>query len=74
MTIQDTITPALQAYVDKGQLAGATALVWRDGRVAQTACAGWRDLEARAPLHRDSLFRIASMSKPVTSVAALNLV
>ena len=74
MTIQDTITPALQAYVDKGQLAGATALVWRDGRVAQTACTGWRDLEARAPLHRDSLFRIASMSKPVTSVAALMLV
>lgn len=74
MTTQNAITPALQAYVDKGQLAGAAALVWRDGQLTQTACVGWRDLDARAPLTRDTIFRIASMSKPVTSVAALMLV
>ena len=74
MSTQNAITPALQAYVDKGQLAGAAALVWRDGQLAQTACVGWRDLDARATLTRDTIFRIASMSKPVTSVAALMLV
>ncbi len=74
MTPKDAISTALQAYVDKGQLAGASALVWRDGRVAQASCVGWRDLEAGAPLQRDTIFRIASMSKPVTSVAALMLV
>ncbi|HRD28073.1 MAG TPA: serine hydrolase domain-containing protein [Caulobacter sp.] len=74
MTTQQAITTALQAYVDKGQLAGAATLVWRDGRGAQTSCVGWRDRETGAPLMRDTIFRIASMSKPVTSVAALMLV
>ncbi len=58
---------------DTGALAGAAALVWRNGKVAQTAAVGWRDAEARLPLQRDSLFRIASMTKPITSTAALML-
>ena len=67
------IEAALQKVVDSGQIAGAATLVWRDGE-AQTACVGWRDVEANLPVERDTIFRIASMTKPITSVAALMLV
>jgi CubicO group peptidase (beta-lactamase class C family) len=63
----------LQKYVDNGQLAGAATAVWRDGTI-RTACAGWRDIESQLPIERDTIFRIASMTKPITSVAALMLV
>src|SRR5579883_2829437 len=63
----------LRNYVEKGEFAGAAAAVWRDGDL-ETVCAGWRDMEARLPIERDTIFRIASMTKPVTSVAALMLV
>ena len=48
--------------------------MWRNGKVAQTSAVGWRDVEARLPMQRDSLFRIASLTKPITSTAALMLV
>src|SRR5438270_6791239 len=73
MTRQNEIEPALQKFVDSGQLAGAATLVWRDGKT-MTACAGWRDVEAQLPVERDTIFRIASMTKPITSVVALMLV
>jgi CubicO group peptidase (beta-lactamase class C family) len=63
---------ALEKPVKVNQLAGAAALVWHDGET-QTACAGWRDVEAKLPIQRDTIFRIASMTKPITSVAALML-
>ena len=64
---------ALQTPVDTGQLAGAAAAVWRDGRI-HAVCAGWRDVESALPIERDTIFRLASMTKPITSVAALMLV
>jgi CubicO group peptidase (beta-lactamase class C family) len=67
------IDAALQKVVDAGELAGAATLAWRNGE-ARAVCVGWRDLEARLPVERDTIFRIASMTKPVTSVAALMLV
>ena len=67
------IQQVLRDVVEEGQLAGAAAAVWRDGDV-ETACAGWRDLEAQLPIERDTIFRIASMTKPITSLAALMLV
>jgi CubicO group peptidase (beta-lactamase class C family) len=70
---QAAVVRAIQPIVDAGALAGAATLVWRDG-VAQTACVGWRDVEAGLPIERDTIFRIASMSKPITSLAALMLV
>ena len=70
---QDQVAAMLQGPVARGEMAGAVTLVWRDGRVVQSASVGWRDREAGAPLTRDCLFRIASMTKPVTSVAALML-
>jgi len=68
-----SVAAALQKVVGAGQLAGAATAIWRDGEV-QTTCVGWRDLEAEQPIERDTIFRIASMTKPITSVAALMLV
>ena len=73
MKREDRIGMVIGSMVDAGALAGAATLVWRDGKVIQSACVGWRDVEARLPIQRDTLFRIASMSKPITSVAALML-
>jgi CubicO group peptidase (beta-lactamase class C family) len=67
------IQAVLQRAVDRGELAGAVAAVWRDGG-QHTVSAGWQDLDARIPIQRDTLFRIASMTKPITSLAALMLV
>ena len=67
------VVAAISELVDAGALAGATTLVWRNGKGAQTACAGWRDVESRLPIERDTIFRIASMTKPITSAAALML-
>lgn len=63
----------LQKVVESGQLAGAATLVWRSG-ATQAACVGWRDIEGSLVVERDTMFRIASMTKPITSVAALMLV
>jgi CubicO group peptidase (beta-lactamase class C family) len=69
----DAIAAAIRPYVDAGELAGAAALVWRDDRVTHTISVGCRDLTAALPVERDTIFRIASMTKPVTTVAALTL-
>jgi len=69
----DRIATTIESMVVAGALAGAAALVWRDGEVVQVTTAGWRDVEAGLPVERDTLFRIASMTKPVTSTAALML-
>ena len=73
MSQQNSIRAALQTCVDAGDLAGAATLVWRDGRVVDTAVVGRRDLVTNLPVERDTIFRIASMTKPVTTVAALTL-
>jgi len=67
------IPPALQGVVDAGDLSGFVTLIWRKGEIAQVNVLGQRDIAAEAPMTRDTLFRIASMTKPVTSVAALML-
>jgi CubicO group peptidase (beta-lactamase class C family) len=63
----------LAGYVDDGRLPGWSLLVTRHGEVAHRSVYGSRDLEAGLPVERDSLFRIYSMSKPITSVAAMML-
>ena len=56
--------------IDAGLLAGAVTLVWRGGEVLQVNELGYRDVDAKLPMQRDTLFRIASMTKPVTVAAA----
>ncbi|WP_397402589.1 serine hydrolase domain-containing protein [Phenylobacterium sp.] len=68
------VAPALQGIIDQGALSGAVTLVWRKGEVVQTHALGHRDIEGGQPMTRDTLFRIASMTKPVTSVAVMMLV
>jgi CubicO group peptidase (beta-lactamase class C family) len=60
-------------YVDDGRLAGWLVSVARGGHVAHLATAGRRDLEADLPVEAETLWRMYSMTKPVTSVAALML-
>jgi CubicO group peptidase (beta-lactamase class C family) len=72
MIVKDTIEAALSKVVNNGELAGAATLISR-GRSVQVACAGVRDLASHLPVERDTIFRIASMSKPVTSTVALML-
>lgn len=66
------IETAIKRYVDAGEVAGAAMLVRRGGET-QTICVGLRDIEARRPVERDTIFRIASMSKPIISTLALML-
>ena len=67
-----SIETALNRSVAAGELAGAAALVWRDGRAAYTTV-GVRDLRTGLAVERDTIFRIASMTKPITTVVALML-
>ena len=60
-------------YVDEGKLAGYLCVIARDGRVVHVAKAGRRDVEADLPVTDDTLWRIYSMTKPITSVAAMML-
>ena len=64
---------ALQGVIDAGDLSGAVTLIWRKGELVQLNTLGHRDIEAGKPMTRDTMFRIASMTKPITSVAALML-
>ncbi|MCY3898001.1 MAG: serine hydrolase [Caldilineaceae bacterium] len=63
----------LQRYVDKGQLAGASGLIYRKGETAYCNVFGHRELETGQPMTEDTIFRIYSMTKPITAVAALML-
>jgi CubicO group peptidase (beta-lactamase class C family) len=67
------IGPAMQAYIDRGEVAGTVTMVARRGRVVYQDVRGWSDKEAGTPLAADSLFRLASQTKPVTAVAAMIL-
>ena len=60
-------------YVDDGRLAGWLAAVTRDGHVVHFGAHGSRDLESGLPVEHDTLWRIYSMTKPITSVAAMTL-
>lgn len=68
------IDRVMQQAVDDGQVAGVVTLVLRHGRVAQAGAYGWADREVGRRMAADALFRIASQSKAVTSVAVLTLV
>jgi CubicO group peptidase (beta-lactamase class C family) len=64
---------ALDGYVNDGRIGGIVALVLRDGKPVYEHATGWRDKEAGQKMTLDTLFRIASQSKALTSVAILSL-
>ena len=63
----------LRDYVEAGHAPGFVTLVARDGQVVHLECCGYRDVEARLPMREDTIFRIYSMTKPITSVALMML-
>lgn len=67
------LSEGMKKYVERGDVAGVVTAVYRRGRLAHTDVIGLQDESAALPMRRDSIFRIASMTKPVTSVAALML-
>jgi CubicO group peptidase (beta-lactamase class C family) len=67
------IGPAMQAYIDRGEVAGTVTLVARGGKVVHLEARGFSDRETGTPLKTDSLFRLASQTKPVTAAAAMIL-
>jgi CubicO group peptidase (beta-lactamase class C family) len=67
------IDSVLQQYVDESRIAGAVALVLRDGRPVYERALGWSDKESNRPMRVDAIFRIASQTKAITSVAVLSL-
>jgi CubicO group peptidase (beta-lactamase class C family) len=69
----ERITRHFARYVDDGRLPGWHILIHRDGEPVYDEIHGRRDLEADLPVERDTLWRIASMTKPITSVAAMTL-
>jgi CubicO group peptidase (beta-lactamase class C family) len=68
------ITTMLKADVEKGTIPGAILLVARHGKIAIFDTVGVRDPGTKAPMTKDTIFRIYSMSKPITSVATMMLV
>jgi CubicO group peptidase (beta-lactamase class C family) len=67
------IRDALQADIDEGVVPGAVALIARRGKIAFLEALGYRDRETGAAIATDTIFRIASMTKPFTSVATMML-
>ena len=67
------IGEVFQDYVDEGRIAGAVGMVLRHGKLAYVDAWGMRDITAGDTMEEDDLFKICSMSKPVTSVAVMTL-
>jgi CubicO group peptidase (beta-lactamase class C family) len=67
------VTQAFQGYVDSGQIPGAVVLIARKDKLAYFQAFGFRDREQKIAMTTDSIFRIASMTKPIVSVGAMML-
>lgn len=68
------IHQAMALHIDAGEISGAVTLVARNGKVVHFEPHGLMDLEAKKPMTTDAIFRIASMTKPITGVAVMMMV
>ena len=68
------LKPELQKLVDLGQIPGGVAAVARHGKLAYLTTFGYSDLASKTPMAEDTIFAIASMTKPITCTAAMILV
>jgi CubicO group peptidase (beta-lactamase class C family) len=64
----------MKEFVDAGTISGVVTILARHGKVVEFDAVGLRDIESNAPMQKDSLFRIASLTKPVTCAAVMQLV
>src|SRR5206468_8284566 len=69
----DRLHAAVQGYIAEGKYAGAVSVIARRGKIVDLKTYGYRDLEAHAPMMPDTIVRIYSMSKVVTSAAVMQL-
>lgn len=69
----ERIARHFRAYVDDGRLPGWQIAVMRRGELAYSSSYGWQNIEQRTPIADDTIFRIYSMTKPITTVAAMML-
>ncbi len=69
----ERIRPVMQEYVDKENLPGFLTVIARRGKIAHFETLGMQDIENNKPIAADTIFRIYSMSKPITSVAVMML-
>jgi CubicO group peptidase (beta-lactamase class C family) len=67
------ITNRLQGYVQHGEIPGLIATIARKDETVYYGKFGWMDIEAQQPMQDDAIFMIASMTKPITAVAAMML-
>ena len=63
----------MKAFVDRRDVAGVVTLVMRDGKTVDVHATGFQDIGSSTPMRTDTIFRIASMTKPMTSVAVMML-
>jgi CubicO group peptidase (beta-lactamase class C family) len=68
-----TIRGSLETFVKDGSLSGAVAVLYQNDKILSEEVVGFRDLESKSPMQADSLFWIASMTKPITAVAVMML-
>src|SRR5690349_9875282 len=68
------IDDVIQRYIDDRKISGAVTLVARRGRVVHFEAQGVMDVESRTPMRKDTIFRMASSTKPVTGVAIMMLI
>src|SRR4051812_28764448 len=68
------LTDAYQGYVDRGELPGAVLLIARGDKIAYLRAIGYQDREKQTLMKTDAIFRLASMTKPIVSVAVMMLV
>lgn len=67
------IDKVMNQYIDDGRMNGGVAMIVRDGKIVYYKAFGYDDLEAKKPLQKDAIFRIASQTKAITSAAVLML-
>jgi CubicO group peptidase (beta-lactamase class C family) len=63
----------MQADVEKGRIPGAVLLIARNGKIVRLDAVGFQERKTQTPMNKDSIFRIASMTKPITSTAIMML-
>jgi CubicO group peptidase (beta-lactamase class C family) len=72
--VLDELQPGLAKLIADNEIAGAVVVVGRHGKLARVEAVGCRDLASKAPMTEDTIFAIASMTKPITCIAAMQLV
>lgn len=74
MTLTENLQQILDSYLARGGMAGANILVLKDGREVCYIEGGYRNMEQKLPITRDTIFRLYSMTKPITSAAVMLLI